>query len=148
MADSKVSELTAATSVAAADKLYLVAGSDSKNITIANVFATVPTPVSFTSKVSIAGTPDTITAPGAISVATNTTLITNPSSAGNCTISAGVAGQIKNIIMTSNSASNTLTLQDSQLGHSSIAFANAGDTAQIIYLNDKWYCIGGTAAVS
>ena len=148
MADSKVSELTAATSVAATDKLYLVAGSDSKNITIANVFATVPTPASFAGKFSIAGTPDTITAPGVISVATNTTLITNPSGNGNCTIGAGVAGQIKNIIMTSNTGSNTVTLQDSQLGHSSIAFVNAGDTAQIIYLNDKWYRIGGTATVS
>ena len=147
MADSKVSELTAATSVAAVDNLYLVKGGASNKITVANLFSSIPTPVSFSGKVSIAGT-DTITAPGAISVATNTTLITNPSSAGNLNIIAGVTGQIKIIIMTSNSAGHIVSLIDSQLAHASIAFSSAGDTAQLIYLADKWYCIGGTATVS
>ena len=54
MADSKLSELTAATSVAAADTFYLVQSSTSKGVTAANLFADVATPVSFSDKVSIA----------------------------------------------------------------------------------------------
>ena len=50
--------------------------------------------------------------------------------------------------MTNNTGGHTLSLQDSQLGHNQIDFVNAGDTAQLIYTNDRWYCIGGTAAVS
>ena len=63
MADSKLSELTAATSVAAADTFYLVQSSTSKGVTAANLFADVATPVSFSDKVSIADA-DTVTGPG------------------------------------------------------------------------------------
>ena len=53
MADSKVSELTAATAAAGADSLYLVQSSTSKSITVANLFATVSTPVQFTNTVQV-----------------------------------------------------------------------------------------------
>ena len=42
MADSKLSELTAATSAAATDTTYLVQSSSSKQITIANLFKQIP----------------------------------------------------------------------------------------------------------
>ena len=49
MADSKVSDLTAATSAAGADQLYLVQSSTSKSITAANLFGYINTPaVSYT----------------------------------------------------------------------------------------------------
>ena len=53
MADSKVSEMTAATAAAAADKLYLVQGSNSKSVTNAVLFGNVATPAVFNDKLSI-----------------------------------------------------------------------------------------------
>ena len=46
MADQKLSDLTAASSAAAADTLYVVQGGTSQKITVANLFADVDTPVS------------------------------------------------------------------------------------------------------
>lgn len=147
MADSKVSELTAATSVAASDVFYVVSSGDSKKVTTANIFKDVATATSFSGTVSLAGT-NTMNSAGSISLTTNVTLITNPSATGVLSIGSGSSGQIKTIIMTNNTGGHTLSLQDSQLGHNQIDFVNAGDTAQLIYTNDRWYCIGGTAAVS
>ena len=76
MADSKVSDMTAATAVAAADKMYLVQSSASKSVTNAILFGNVATPTAFNDKLSI-GDHDTITAIGAVSVDTNVTFINN-----------------------------------------------------------------------
>ena len=147
MADSKVSELTAATTVAAADQFYLVQSSTSKKLTAANLFANVATPVSFSDKINIAGTAQTLTGAGTISTASTITLL-NPGSSGTLDIGYGTEGQIKILIMIANSSAYTLTLEDSQLGHTSIRFDAVGETATLIYTNSKWYCIGGTATVS
>lgn len=147
MADQKLSELTAATSTASTDTTYLVSGGVSKQITIANLFASVPTPVSFGDKVSITDT-DTMTGIGAVSLTTNITYLSNPASTGTLTIGAGTDGQIKIIIMISNTGSKTLTLDDSDLAHDTVTFSSVGDTATLIYTNSKWYCIGGTATVA
>ena len=64
MADSKLSELTAATTAAATDTAYLVQSSVSKQITVANLFGNVSTPVQFTNSIQI-GDHNTITAVGA-----------------------------------------------------------------------------------
>ena len=53
MADSKLSELTAATTAAAADTTYLVQSSTSKQITVANLFGAIATPARFTDSVCI-----------------------------------------------------------------------------------------------
>ncbi len=47
MADAKVSELTAASSAAASDLLYIVDGTDSKKITVENIFGSISTPALF-----------------------------------------------------------------------------------------------------
>jgi hypothetical protein len=147
MADSKVSELTAATSVAAADTLYLVQSSTSKRVTTANLFANVATPVSFSDKINIAGTAQSLTGAGTISTSTTVTTL-SPGSSGTLDIGSGTEGQIKIIIMIANSSAYVLTLEDSQLGHTSVRFDAVGETATLIYTNSKWYCIGGTATVS
>jgi hypothetical protein len=146
MADSKLSELTAATTAASTDVLYLVNGSNSKKITVANVFANVATPVSFGDKISITDT-NTMTAAGEIITTTNITYISNPDADGNFTLGSGVDGQIKIVIMTSNTGSRTCTLQGSTLAND-IAFTAAGHSATLLYTNSKWYLIGGTATVS
>ena len=131
MADSKLTELTAATSVAAADQLYLVQSSTSKRVTAANVFGAIATPTVFGDKVSI-GDHQTVT---------------SAASGGTLTMTAGVEGQLKIIIMSSNTSAVTLTLDDSDLGHDTITFNNAGDTTTLIYAGSKWWSIGGSATI-
>jgi len=147
MADQKLSELTAASNAAAADDLYLVQGGSSKSITIANLFADVDTDVKFGDTISIDDS-ETLTGAGAVSVDKTVTVLSNPGSNGTLTIAAGSTGQIKIIVMTSNTGGNTLTLDDSDLGHDTVVFNEAGDTATLLYIGSKWWVIGGTAAVS
>ena len=145
MADAKLSELTAATSAAASDVLYVVSGSDSNKITIANLFADVATPVSFSDSIAITDT-NTMTAAGEMITTTNITYIDNPIADGNYTIGDGVDGQLKIVIMTSNSGNRTCTMQGSTLARD-VAFDRQGETATFLYTNSKWYFIGGTATV-
>lgn len=147
MADQKLSELTAATSAAAADTMYLVQGGSSKSITVEKLFSDVDTDVKFGDTISIDDS-ETLTGAGAVSVTKTVTILSNPSATGTLTIAAGSTGQIKIIVMTSNTASRTLTLDDSDLGHDTVTFDNAGDTATLIYIGSKWWLIGGTAAVA
>jgi hypothetical protein len=146
MADAKLSELTAATTAAASDSTYLVQSATSKKITIANLFGTIATPAVFTDKIQIKDT-NTQTTSGAIVVTTNITFLNNPDTGGNMSLAAGSDGQIKLIIMTSNTGSHTLTLTGSNV-EGNVAFDAAGETATMIYTNSKWYMIGGTASYS
>ena len=143
----KVTNFTPATSVASTDTLYLVQSSTDKSLSIATLFADVPVTTSHSGRLAVTGT-HTLNGAGEISVSTNITLITNPDASGNLTIGSGITGQIKIITMTSNNGGHTLSLQDSQLAHAQIDFSSAGHTATLIYINDRWYMIGGTATVS
>lgn len=147
MADSKLSELTAATSVAAADTMYVVQGGASKRVTNANVFGSIATPALFADKVSI-GDHQNVTSAGVLSNDYNVHLIVNPASGGTLTLTSGTEGQLKTIIMTSNTSAVTMLLDDSDLGHDTITFDSAGDTALLIYAGSKWWMVGGTAAVT
>lgn len=148
MADSKVSEMTAATAAAAADKLYLVQGSNSKSVTNAVLFGNVATPAVFNDKLSI-GDHETITAVGAITTDYNVTFINNVSAGGNCSLAAGVDGQLKIIIMTSNSGGHTVTLNAANIAQD-ISFDAAGESATLMYDTgtSKWYFIGGSATTA
>ena len=148
MADSKVSDMTAATSAAGADQLYLVQSSTSKSITAAALFGGIATPTVFNDRVVI-GDHDTITAAGVISVDTNVTFINDPSGAGACTIGAGTDGQIKIIIMSSNTGGHNITLGGSNVA-SGITWNASGNSATLLYDAGltKWYFIGGSATVS
>ena len=146
MADAKLSEMTAANSAAASDSMYLVQSSTSKKITVANLFGDVDTPAVFGDKIQIQDT-DTMTSIGAVGVTTNITYLNNLTDSGNLSIAAGSDGQIKIIIMTSNTGSQTATLTGSNV-EGDVEFDAAGDTATMIYTNRKWYMIGGTATIS
>ena len=148
MADSKVSEMTAATAAAAADKLYLVQGSDSKSVTNAVLFGNVATPAAFNDKVCI-GDHDVMTAVGAVSLDTNVTFLNNFSGAGNLTLAAGVDGQIKIIIMSSNSGGLSITLNAANIAND-ISWSAAGHSATLLYDSgtSRWYFIGGSATTA
>tara|TARA_B100000085_G_scaffold93779_1_gene84959 strand:- start:1577 stop:2023 length:447 start_codon:yes stop_codon:yes gene_type:complete len=148
MADSKLSELTAATAAAATDTTYLVQSSTSKQITVANLFGNVATPVQFTDSIQI-GDHNTITAAGAISTAYNVTYINNPSGGGTCSIGAGLDGQVIIIIMSSNSGGHTIQVSGANVANT-ISFDAAGESATMLYDTglSKWFFIGGSATVS
>lgn len=150
MADSKVTAMTPATSVSSTDVLYLVKPSTSPydhKVTIANLFGGISVPVVLEDDLVLGGTAQTLSAGGAISISTLVTKITSPSGAGTLTIADGTEGQIKVIAMISNSGSHALTIS-ANIGHSSIVFNSAGDTAILIFLGGNWYFLGGTATVS
>jgi hypothetical protein len=144
MADAKLSELTAATSAAASDSMYLVQSSTSKKITVANLFGDVDTPAVFTDKIQIQDTESFTAASGSLSITTNISYLSNPTANGNLTLANGVDGQIKIIIMTSNTSNYSQTLGGSNV-EGTVQFDEAGDSATMIYTNSKWYMIGGTA---
>lgn len=146
MADAKLSELTAATSAAASDSLYLVQSATSKKITVANLFGAIDTPVVFTDKIQIQDAETFTAASGALSLTTNISYISNPTGNGTVTLGSGSNGQIKIIIMISNTGGYTTSLSGSNIG-STVQFGSAGDTATMIYTNSKWYMIGGTATI-
>jgi len=146
MADAKLSELTAATSAAASDTTYLVQSSTSKKITVANLFGSIATPAVFSDKIQIQDK-DTMTGAGAVSVSTNITLLADPTSNGSLTITSGSEGQVKIIVMPTNTSGYTYTLSGSTV-EGSISFDAAGDTAMLIYISDKWYMTGGTANIT
>ena len=148
MADSKVSDLTAATSAAGADQLYLVQSSTSKSITAANLFGYINTPAVFNDKI-VVGDHDTITAAGVISTDTNVTFINDPSGAGACSIGAGTDGQIKIVIMSSNSGGHSITIAGSNVSNT-VTMLASGSSATLLYDAGltKWYFIGGNSTVS
>ena len=148
MADSKISEMTAATAAAAADKMYLVQGSNSKSVTNAVLFGNVATPTVFNDKLSI-GDLDIMTAVGAVSLDTNVSFLYNFSGAGNLTLAAGVDGQIKIIIMSSNSGGHTIQVSGANVAQT-ISLDAAGESATMLYDTglSKWFFIGGSATVT
>ena len=150
MADSKVTAMQPASEIASGDWLYLVKPNTSPydhKLSIANLFGGIPVPVTLEKTLTLGGTPQTLTSPGAIDVTTSITKITSPDSNGSLTIVDGVDGQIKTILMVSNTAGRTLTIT-SNIGHTSITFNSAGDTATLMFMGTSWYFIGGTATVS
>lgn len=151
MADTKVTGMTAATSIAASDVTYLVKPSTSPydhKITMTNLFGGIPVPVICEDDFVLGGTPQTLTSAGAISVDTLVTTITDPDGAGVCTIADGANnGQIKVILMPSNASAHQISIT-ANIAHTSIVFNSAGDTANLMYYGGVWYFIGGTATVS
>jgi hypothetical protein len=148
MADSKLSELTAATAAASTDTTYLVQSSVSKQITVANLFGNVSTPVQFTNSIQI-GDHNTITAAGVINTTYNVTYINDPSGGGTCSIGAGLDGQIVILIMSSNSGGHTIQLSGANVVNT-ISFDAAGESATMLYDTglSKWFFIGGSATVT
>lgn len=148
MADSKLSELTAATAAAATDTTYLVQSSVSKQITVANLFGNVSTPVQFTNSIQI-GDHQTMTAVGAISTSYNVTYLNDVSAGGTCSMGTGLDGQVIIIIMSSNSGGHTVQISGANVAQT-ISLDAAGESATMLYDTglSKWYFIGGSATVS
>lgn len=147
MADSKVTEFTAATSVNSADVLYLIQSNTDKKITISTLLANLPNSLTkFSGLLALSfNSPQTLAGSGAITTTQTLTLISN-SGASSLTINDGsYDGQIKVIMCTSASANSSIT---SNIKATTIVFNSAGDTAFLVWYSNDWWFLGGTATVT
>jgi hypothetical protein len=140
MADKKISDLNALT-VSASDDLTIVSdtsATETKKITLANVFNKVPTWLGFADTVTTVAA-DVLPIPVTASVCHKT----SGSNAEALTIVAGTSGQVLIIVMIVDGG-GTATLSGAQI-NGSVAFSEVGHTATLLYTNSKWNMIGGNA---
>ena len=145
MAKLKISELAAATTANPTDLLYLVQSSTSKSITVSSFLAGLDNPT-LSGNIKIAGTPQTLSSPGAVDITTPTTYLSIGGTAGTITIPNGANGQVK-VLLTIASSGGTYSLGSNVANSANVRFANVGDTATLMFTNHKWFMIGGTAQV-
>ena len=146
MADSKVTDLTAATSVNSADVLYLVQNSLDRKLSISTLLANLPaTLAKFSGLVALTGNKQTINNTGVINATDPVTFITNTADAVLNIANGSYDGQLKFIIMTYGIHASTLS---SVLLGPAITFNAVGDSATLMWLStqNKWCAIGGTAS--
>ncbi len=140
MADKKISDLNALT-VSASDDLTIVSdtsATETKKITLANVFNKVPTWLGFADTVTTMAA-DALPVPITASICHKT----SGGDAEALTIVAGTSGQILIIVMIVDGG-GTATLSGAQI-NGSVAFSEVGHTATLLYTNSKWNMIGGNA---
>ena len=143
MADKKISDLNALTA-SASDDLTIVSdtsATETKKITLANVFNKVPTWLGFADTVTTMAA-DALPVPITASICHKT----SGGDAEALTIVAGTSGQILIIVMIVDGG-GTATLSGAQI-NGSVAFSDVGHTATLLYTNSKWNMIGGSAAWS
>jgi len=110
---------------------------------IAEIFASLLLPAR---ALVFGGTPQTLTGPGAVDV---TSAVTHVATTGTdaLTLSDGVSGQRKMLVMTADSGDGTLT--PTSLGNgSTITFDDVGDSADLLFTNAAWHFMGGTATLA
>ena len=147
MADSKVSDLTSATSIGGADVFYVVQSNTSKKVSANVLFDNITNPT-FSGNIVVGGTPQALASPGLISTTTPITELSVDATGGTLQLPPGVSGQTKIIIMTSASGGTYNINPSNVAGSGNVTFNNVGDTATMLYSNSKWYFIGGTANVT
>ena len=113
-----------------------------KKITLANLFNKVPTWLGFADTVATSAA-DSLAIPITASIVHKTT----GSDAEALTVAAGTQGQLLMIVLTTDGG-GTGTIAASATVADTIAFADAEDTAQLLFTNSKWHFIGGTATIS
>lgn len=146
MADSKVSELSSATSVGGSDVLYLVQSNTSKKVTAATLFANAAN-TTLKGNINLDPTVQLLASPGVIDLTKPVTQLSADASGGTLILPGGTTNQIKVIVMVSNSG-GTLAIRSNVVNSANIEFNSVGDTATLLYTFNKWYMIGGTATIT
>ena len=145
MADSKVSELTSATSVGGSDVLYLIQSNTSKKVTASTLFANAEN-ATLKGNVKLSGV-QSLSTPGTVDLLKVITHLSADASGGDITLPNGADGQLKILVMTSTSG-GTYTVRGNVANNANIVFSAAGNTASLLYTNSKWFMVGGTATLS
>lgn len=146
MADTKVSELTTATSVGGSDLLYLIQTNTSKKVTATTLFQNLGNVV-LRGNVALDPAVQLLASPGIIDISKTITQLATDSTGGLLTIPNGKESQIKILTMVSTTG-GTLTISSNIAGSANVSFNNVGDTATLLYTYNNWYVIGGTANVT
>jgi len=142
MADKKITALTdLGNAIASEDLLHVIddpSGNPvNKKISVANFFNNIPTYIALDdTNQSITNTTDQVNATASI------TQIDTTSGAHSGTIADGTNGQIKIISMEVDGGDSVISPASSNsLGWSTITFADVGDTATLMWINNKWHVI-------
>lgn len=146
MADSKVSELTSATSVGGSDLLYLVQSNTSKKVTADVLFDNIANST-LKGTINLDPTVQLLAAGGIVNITNTITHLAVDASNANLTIPAGSTSQLKILTMIS-TAGGAYKLTGNIAGSANVIFNQVGDTATMLYTNNKWHVIGGTADVN
>ena len=146
MADSKVSDLTTATTVGSSDLFYLVQSNDSKKVTAATLFSSAAN-VTLNGNVNFQSGVQLLASPGIIDLRKPVTHLSSDSSGGTLVLPAGTINQVKIVAMIS-TAGGAYTISSNIANSASVVFNNVGDTATMMYTNGKWFVIGGTASLT
>jgi hypothetical protein len=139
MADKRIAELNALTATANTDLTLIsdTSASETKKITIENLFNTIPTWIGFADTVSTSAA-DSL----AIPITASICHLTTGGDAEALTLAAGTQGQIM-IIMMIVDGGGAGTIAASATVQHAIVFADAGDTVTLLFTNSKWHVIGG-----
>ena len=146
MADSKVSELTSATSVGGSDFLYLVQSNTSKKVTASTLFGNIANST-LKGTVSLDPTVQLLAAGGIVNITNTVTQLSIGATNADLTIPAGGTNQLKVITMIS-ATGGAYKLTGNIAGSANVIFNQVGDSATMLYTNNKWHVIGGTADVN
>jgi hypothetical protein len=140
MADKKVSELTVATSVGAADVLPLVQNGTTKKVTSDVLFNNVPGNLKYVGFLAQGAIPQVVTS-GAINVTANISHLSNATgSDANVTLAAGTEGMEKTLVATS-LATNAVIVTLTGEGFTTLTFNSTGDTAKLLFTTSKWFVL-------
>ena len=146
MADKKITALQESTALSSDDIFHIVdspaSSPSNKRISSTNVFNKLPTWLGFADTVATSAA-DSLAIPITASIVHKTT----GADAEALTIAAGTQGQLLMIVLITDGG-GTGTIAASSTVADTIAFADAEDTAQLLFTNSKWHFIGGTATVS
>jgi len=145
MADKRIAELNALTATANTDLTLIsdTSASETKKITIENLFQTIPT------YVGLAVTPATFTS-GVIDITTPISFISVTGTQA-YSLAAGSAGQVKMLVCTvaATTPAGVITpVASANDGYNTITFNTIGQTATLLYVNSAWMILslGGTSA--
>ena len=146
MADKNIANLPSSAAASFDDLLIVVdtpaESPANKKITLTNFFNKIPTWLGFADTVATSAA-DSLAIPITASIVHKTT----GSDAEALTVAAGTQGQLLMIVLTTDGG-GTGTIAASSTVADTIAFADAEDTAQLLFTNSKWHFMGGTATVS
>ena len=144
MADKRIAELNALTATANTDLTLIsdTSASETKKISIENLFQTIPT------YVGLAATPATV-ASGVIDITTPITFISIAGTKA-YSLAAGSAGQIKILICTvaGSTPVGVITPEaDGSDGYNTITFNVVGENATLIFTNGGWQVLSAGGSV-